>query len=106
MSNYLPLQVLHFILSGNQLVHNTHHVVMLTYARGHCGSLFSKLGDLGRAVQAFEVLNSSEVGADEIAYSQMIHCYGCAGCLDISLFESHSVQFTSLSYLDSFASGT
>lgn len=42
-------------------------------------SLFSKLGDLEKASQAFEVLASSDEGADEIAYSQMIHCYGSAG---------------------------
>jgi len=44
-----------------------------------CGSLFSKLGDVEKAWQAFEVLLSSEEGADEIAYSQMMHCFGCAG---------------------------
>lgn len=39
---------------------------------------------MDRAVQAFEVLNSSEEGADEIAYSQMMHCYGSAGCEAVS----------------------
>lgn len=65
-------------ITNNQVVYIYDTFILLS-ACGLCCSVFSKLGELEKAEQAFEVLYTSEEGADEIAYSQIIHCYGSAG---------------------------
>jgi hypothetical protein len=43
-------------------------------------SVFEKTGEINKAAAVFKAIRETEQGADEMAFSHMIHCYGTAGC--------------------------
>lgn len=67
---------------------------------GSFASIYAKTGDIEKAAEAFEALQSSDEGVDEKAYSHMIHCYGTAGCFPSHLTynDSHALMHFQSSY--------
>jgi hypothetical protein len=49
-------------------------------------SVFEKTGEINKAAAVFKAIRETEQGADEMAFSHMIHCYGTAGCSPLPPF--------------------